>query len=163
MTTSDTTHGLRYLDAESVRCFTTNLSGFKVCTGDAQPLGSVNGVLISPSSRQLRYFVIETAGLFARRYLLPADAGAVFDEVRKTLQIGAKKDELDLQSFKLEIGPAILGLGSPRHDVLDRVGVRTDLPTNARDRTPTPHRTFVPALSSFQARRSPALPKTAAV
>jgi hypothetical protein len=105
VTTSDTTHGLRYLDAESVRCFTTNLSGFKVCTGDAQALGSVNGVLISPSSRQLRYFVIETAGLFARRYLLPADAGAVFDEVRKTLQIGAKKDELDLQSFKLRSVP----------------------------------------------------------
>ena len=106
MSPSDTIRGLRYLDAESVRCFTSNLSGFRVCTGDDQPLGSVNGVLISPASRQLRYFVIETPGIFAhRRYLLPAEAGAVVDEDTKTLQIGAKKDELDLQSFKLRSVP----------------------------------------------------------
>ena len=106
MTAAETTHGLRYLDAESVRCFTSNLSGFQVCTEDAQSLGSVNGVLISPSSRQLRFFVIETPGLFAnRRFLLPADSGAVLDAENKTLQIGVRKDQLDLQSFKLKSVP----------------------------------------------------------
>jgi hypothetical protein len=106
MSPRDTTRGLRYLDAESVRCFASNLAGFRVCTEDSQPLGSVNGVLISPASRQLRYFVIEMRGLFAlRRFLLPAETGAVLDEDSKTLQIGAKKDELDLQSFKLRSVP----------------------------------------------------------
>jgi PRC-barrel domain len=80
--------------------------GFRACTEDAQPLGSINGVLISPSSRQLRYFVIETPGLFAhRRFLLPAEAGVVVDEDSKTLQIGARKDELALQTFKLKSVP----------------------------------------------------------
>ena len=106
MSATETTHGLRYLDAESVRCFTSNLSGFRVCTEDAQPLGSINGVLISPSSRQLRYFVIQTPGLFAhRRFLLPAETGAIVDEESKTLQIGVRREQLDLQSFKLKSVP----------------------------------------------------------
>ena len=91
---------LRYLDAHSVRCPAGSLSEFNVCTQDAQPLGNVNGVLISPTSRQLRYFVIEKPGWFAhRRFLLPAEAGAVVQEAGKTLMIGARKDELDLRSF----------------------------------------------------------------
>lgn len=100
MTTYDDAEDLRYLDAHSVQCPTGSLSDFRVCTEDAQPLGSVNGVLISPSLRQLRYFVIKKSGLFQqRRYLVSADAGAIVDTDRKTLQIDARKDELDLQSF----------------------------------------------------------------
>ena len=101
MEQSERPENLRYLGARSVRFSETNLSGFRICTEDAQSLGSVGGVLISPSSRQLRYFVIETPGLFAlRRYLLPADqVGATVEEGDKTLRIDARKDELQLQSF----------------------------------------------------------------
>ena len=91
---------LRYLDAHSVRCSGGHLSDLRVCTEDAQSLGSINGVLISPAMRQLRYFVIQTRGLFAhRRYLLPVEAGAMLQEDGKTLRIDARKDELDLQTF----------------------------------------------------------------
>ena len=97
----DNTAGLRYLDAHSVRCAAGSLSDSRVCTEDAQPLGSVDGVLISPSLRQLRYFVIETPGLFVhRRYLLPAEAGATVQQDGKTLQIGTSKEALELESFK---------------------------------------------------------------
>lgn len=101
MERDDTANDLRYLEAESVRCPAGSLSEFRVCTEDAQSLGNVTGVLISPSRRQVRYLVLESRGLFApRRYLLPAETGAVVHPERKVLQIGARKDELDLQSFK---------------------------------------------------------------
>jgi hypothetical protein len=104
--TPESTGDLRYLDAGSVHCAAGSLSGFRVCTEDAHSLGSVNGVLISPASRQLRYFVIERPGLFVhRRYLLPAAAGAVFQQDQKTLQIGARRDELELESFNLRSVP----------------------------------------------------------
>ena len=94
------TADLRYLEAQSVRCPAGNLSEFRVCTEDAQPLGNVEGVLISPSERRLAYFVIDSPGFFVhRRYLLPADSGAVVQDEPKTLRISARKDELDLQTF----------------------------------------------------------------
>lgn len=96
------TGDLRYLDAHSVRCPAGHLSDFSVCTEDAEPLGNVNGVLISPSLRKLRYFVIERPGTFIRRrFLLPAEAGAVLQPDGKTLQIAGSKHELqELESFK---------------------------------------------------------------
>jgi hypothetical protein len=98
--TLDPTADLRYLEADSVRCSEGNLSGYRVCTQDAQPLGNLKGVLISPSERRLAYFVIETPGLFVhRRYLLPVDAGTVLQERPRTLRVSARKDELDLQTF----------------------------------------------------------------
>jgi hypothetical protein len=99
--TAEVASDLRYLDAHSVRCSAGHLSDFRVCTEDAEPIGSVNGVLISPSLRQLRYFVIEKPGLFMhRRYLLPAEAGAVVQHDSKTLQIGSSKHELEMETFK---------------------------------------------------------------
>jgi hypothetical protein len=91
---------LRYVDAGSVKCSAGNLSGFRVCTEDEQPLGSVDGVLISPSSRQLRYFVVDMPGRFLhRRYLVPAETGATYLGESKTLQIGARRDEVELESY----------------------------------------------------------------
>jgi PRC-barrel domain len=98
--TLDPTADLRYLGADSVRCPAGNLSGYRVCTGDAQSLGNLTGVLISPSERRLAYFVIETPGLFVhRRYLLPVGTGTVLQEEPRTIRISARKDELDLQTF----------------------------------------------------------------
>jgi hypothetical protein len=95
------TADLRYLEAHSVRCQAGSLSDFRVCTADSEPLGSVDGVLISPSSRRLEFFVIESPGMFVhRRFLLPVDAGAVVQDDPKTLRLTAKKDELELQAFR---------------------------------------------------------------
>jgi hypothetical protein len=74
----ENTADLRYLNAESVRCPEGSLADFQVCTEDAQSLGSVEGVLISPASRRLAYFVTKSKGLLQRHhYLVPLDAGAV--------------------------------------------------------------------------------------
>ena len=91
---------LRYLEAGSVQCPSGNLSDFWVCTADSEPLGSIDGVLISPSSRRLEYFVIAAPGRFVhRRFLLPVEAGAVVHDDPKTLRTTVTKDELELQSF----------------------------------------------------------------
>jgi len=91
---------LRYLEANSVRCSSGHLSDFLVCTQDSQPLGTVAGVLISPSTRRCEYFVIESRGLLKhRRFLVPVEAGASLQDEFNTLQIAARKDELDLETF----------------------------------------------------------------
>ena len=96
----DESADLRYLGAESVRCATGSLSDFHVCTNDAHPLGSIDGVLISPSSRRLEYFVIESPGrLVRRKYLIPIEAGPFFQADPQTLRVAASKDELDLQMY----------------------------------------------------------------
>ena len=91
---------LRYLDANAVRCSDSSLSDFRVCTQDAQPLGNVDGVLISPSTRRCEYFVIEGRGILThRRFLVPVETGAIVQDEFNTLKIAARKDELDLETF----------------------------------------------------------------
>ena len=91
---------LRYLKADSVNCPSGNLAQFRVVTADAEALGNVSGVLISPATRRCEYFVIASPGLLSqRRFLLPIDAGAVLEDDPKSLRLTARKDELDLQTF----------------------------------------------------------------
>jgi len=96
----ETADDLRYLEADHVRCPAGRLAEFRVVTADAESLGSVSGVLISPASRRCEYFVVESGGLFShRRFLVPMEAGAVLQDQPKRLKITARKDELDLQTF----------------------------------------------------------------
>jgi hypothetical protein len=96
----ETTADLRYLEAGNVQCPAGNLSECRVVTADAESLGNVSGVLISPATRRCEYFVINTPGLFSqRRLLLPVDAGAVVDDEPHSLRLTARKDELHLQTF----------------------------------------------------------------
>ena len=91
---------LRYLKADSVNCPSGNLAEFRVVTADAEALGNVSGVLISPVTRRCEYFVIASPGLLSqRRFLLPIDAGAVLEDDPKSLRLTARKDELHLQTF----------------------------------------------------------------
>ena len=93
------TADLRYLKADSVNCPSGTLADFRVVTADAEALGNVSGVLISPTTRRCEYFVIVSPGLFSHRFLLPVDAGAVLADDPKSLRLTARKDELDLQAF----------------------------------------------------------------
>ena len=102
----ETTADLRYLEADNVNCPSGNLAEFRVVTADAEALGNVSGVLISPATRRCEYFVIKSPGLFShRRFLLPVDAGAVLEDDPKSLRLTARKDELDLQAFQLHSVP----------------------------------------------------------
>jgi uncharacterized protein YrrD len=85
---------LRYLDATHVEHPSGTLQGVLMCTADDEQLGSVQGVLVDPASRRLRYFVVERASaLRRRRYLLAADTLATLDE--KTLRVDAHASDLE--------------------------------------------------------------------
>ena len=72
------TDSLRYLEANAVECPSGKLEGLCVVSQDDEPIGVVNGVLIDPVSRKLRYFVVEAARfLNRRRYLVSAEQPAV--------------------------------------------------------------------------------------
>jgi PRC-barrel domain len=51
------TDSLRYLEANAVNCPTGKLEGLCVISQDDEALGVVNGVLIDPVTRKLRYLV----------------------------------------------------------------------------------------------------------
>ena len=74
MTPAAEVDGLRYLDASHVEHPAGMLAGVEVCTETGESLGSVEGVLVEPSRRRVRYFVVERAAMLRpRQYLLPAD------------------------------------------------------------------------------------------
>jgi hypothetical protein len=86
---------LCYLNAANVQSPAGELADVDLRSPDDEPLGTVEGVLIDPAERRVRYFVVESPGWLRRRhYLLPADAPARVEADRKTLRLDVKPDEL---------------------------------------------------------------------
>jgi hypothetical protein len=68
---SDTTR-LCYLDAARVEGPVTNFGGLEVRGRRNHKLGRLDGVIIDPAERQVRYLVVDATKLFRhQRYLLP--------------------------------------------------------------------------------------------
>jgi hypothetical protein len=85
---------LCYLDASKVMGPNGLLASVDVRTRDDQRLGSIDGVLIDPAERRLRYFVIESAkSADHRRYLLPVDAAATVAPEGSALRLAMETDE----------------------------------------------------------------------
>jgi len=94
------TDALRYLDGNAVELPGGKLEGVSLLSQDDQALGEIDGVLIDPASRQLRYFVVESARLFRRRrYLVPADNPAVFLPDGRTVRVEAPSDSITRERF----------------------------------------------------------------
>lgn len=70
---------LRYLDAGHVEHPTGTLAGLTVCTEQNESLGELDGVLIEPATRRVRYFVVDSDTPQHTRFVLPADAPVVLD------------------------------------------------------------------------------------
>ena len=91
---------LRYLDAHHVRCPLGTLAGLEVRTADDEKLGRVDGVLLDPGQRCVRYFVVQTPGLLRRRrYLVPVDAAAHVEGREMILRIQARAEEVAPERF----------------------------------------------------------------
>ena len=88
---------LRYLDAGHVEHPTGTLEGLSVCTEENQPLGCLDGVLIEPSTRRVRYFVVDPTEPSQERCMLAADAPVVLDIRGRTLRVGPGADMEPLQ------------------------------------------------------------------
>jgi hypothetical protein len=92
--------GLRYLDAKAVQCPGGKLDGLSLISLDDQRLGAIDGVLIDPVRRQLRYFVVAASRLFnRRRYLVPADDATVKMDDAGALRVEAPRDLIDRMRF----------------------------------------------------------------
>ena len=90
------TSNLRYLEAEQVRYPLGTLAGLSMLTEQNEKLGSVDGVLVEPAARRVRYFVVERpATLRRRRYILDADTPASIDTESRTLRVMAHEKDLE--------------------------------------------------------------------
>lgn len=103
------TSTLRYLEAEQVQHPLGTLAGLSMFTEENEKLGSLEGVLVEPASRRIRYFVVERSGMFRdRRYLLDADMPASIDVDDRKLRVMANESDLErfdlrsVQSFSAE-------------------------------------------------------------
>jgi hypothetical protein len=79
---------LRYLDAAKVACPGGSLSTLAVESGSGEVLGHVDGVLIDPAARRVRYYVVAVANWHrARRYLVSGDQPTYLETDRQVLRL----------------------------------------------------------------------------
>lgn len=85
---------LRFIEADRVDTPGGRLNGFTLVSPTDARLGKVDGVLVDPSQRQVRYYIVRTPGRFlAHRYLLPV-MPAHLESERGTLQVDVEPAEL---------------------------------------------------------------------
>jgi hypothetical protein len=90
------TTNLRYLDATQVTHPSGTLAGMTICTQEDAQLGAIDGVLVEPSTRRIRFFVVKTPALLSRRrFLLPADMPAILHENDSRLVVHAHAEDLE--------------------------------------------------------------------
>ena len=87
---------LCYLNAAKVDGPAGALGHLDVQTADGQEVGELDGVLIEPAARRIRYYVIALGRRFGRRrYLLSADAQAQLETGSNALRF-----RIDLSALK---------------------------------------------------------------
>lgn len=92
---------LCYLDAKRVDSPAGSLAGLAVCSRDDETLGKVEGVLIEPTRRRVRYFVVKSPGLLKReRYLLPMPDALSIEQERQVLRLDATASEIPRERFE---------------------------------------------------------------
>jgi PRC-barrel domain protein len=103
---TDNADSLRYLGANAVECPVGKLEGLRLFSQDDEALGKIDGVLIDPTTRQLRYYVVDGTRLFyRRRYLVPADSPAVVLPDHKALRVDIPADSIERQRFDARVIP----------------------------------------------------------
>jgi len=92
--------GLCYLEADNVELPAGTLAGLQLCSRDDQSLGALDGVLIEPATRRVRYFVVKRDGWLRRgRYLLPLEMPARVDREHNVLHLEAAAGDLRREDF----------------------------------------------------------------
>jgi hypothetical protein len=86
---------LRYLDANHVDTPAGRLDGAVLVSSANAPIGTLDGVLVDPQHRQVRYYVVERKrGLFgSRHYLVPLTATRL-DRDHHTLEVDVEAGEI---------------------------------------------------------------------
>ena len=97
---TEETATLRYLDANAVECPVGTLEGLSLFGREDEALGVINGVLINPVTRQLKYFVVNRERMSnRRRYLVSAEMPAVVLPEDRALRVDVPCDSIERQRF----------------------------------------------------------------
>ena len=93
---------LCYLDASKLVSPAGTLSHVDLRGTDDRIIGVLDGVVIDPTERKLRYFVVESPGWLRRkRYLVPADAPARVEGDPGELRLEVDSEDLSrCEEFK---------------------------------------------------------------
>jgi sporulation protein YlmC with PRC-barrel domain len=94
---------LRYIDASHVESGATDLAGFDVRTTSGRKLGQLDGLIVDPPERSIRFAVVQRrGGRRGRRLLVPLSV-AQLDVDQKSLQVDVESDadcsEFDAEAF----------------------------------------------------------------
>ena len=85
---------LRYIAAHDVDTPTGRLDGTMLVSSGNEPVGTLDGMIIDPVGRHVRYFVVRSRNwLKSRLHLVPA-MPARLDSEHKTLHVDMKADDL---------------------------------------------------------------------
>ena len=88
--------GLRYLEAARVFTPVGSLTTLELISPSDKNLGALDGVIIDPIERQVRYFVVESRRWWTtRRYLLPVEPAPI-DSERSALHVELEPADLRL-------------------------------------------------------------------
>jgi uncharacterized protein YrrD len=98
--TRHTERDLCYLEAQNVEIAAGKLADLEVCSRDDEKLGGVDGVLIEPSARRIRYFVVKSPGWFRKgRYLVPVEDLARVETDQQVLRIETSAADVGREAF----------------------------------------------------------------
>ena len=93
---------LCYLDARKVESPAGILANLELCSRDDERLGTVEGVILEPARRRVRYFVVSDGDRRKARYLLPVEHLAQLDPDRPRLRIDSAAAEIPRHSIDLD-------------------------------------------------------------
>jgi hypothetical protein len=97
---AETIENLCYLPARDVQIPDGRLAEYDLCSLDDQKLGKLDGVLIDPAERRVRFFVVRSNGwLGKKRYLLSADETAHLEPEANTLRVDVEAHDPWQQAF----------------------------------------------------------------
>jgi sporulation protein YlmC with PRC-barrel domain len=84
---------LRFIDASHVETGVTDLRGFEVLTSTGKKLGALDGLIVDPPERSIRYAVVDRGHRRRERLLVPLTV-AQLDVDRKAIQVDLNGDEI---------------------------------------------------------------------
>jgi hypothetical protein len=93
---------LRYLEASRIESPAGDLGALILRDEHDQAIGNLEGVLVDPVERRLRFYVVGSRGrLRARRYLLPVECAAQMDCEARSLRVDLDAADLaDCEEFE---------------------------------------------------------------
>jgi len=79
---------LRFLPAERVRCGACHFEQFAVKNESAEPIGKLEGFIVDPPARKIRFVVVHPRGVLSRSCLVPL-SDARLDQEAEALLVDA--------------------------------------------------------------------------